>query len=303
MGSSMTVIEEVLILFIIIVIGIIARKRGIITDEVRSGLSRLILDITLPLWTLASFNQSFSLDMLYNTAYIFAFSFIIHGVSFVLSKLFYYKYPDNMQGVLRCATAFSNTGFMGFPVLQGIFGSLGVFYASIYNIPFNLFLYSLGITLFTKEEGRGRLKKVLLNPAILATFIGLVTFITPLKFPGFLIKTFDMVGSTTTPLSMIIIGALLGDVRIKDLFSGFAVFYCSLMRLVVLPAVVFAVLRLFGADRMLTGMVVLLSAMPAATMTAILAERYGANASFASKCVFVTTVLSIVTIPLAVLII
>lgn len=300
--NNMAVMNQVLILFIIAGVGAYARKKGILSDAVRSGITEFVLDITLPLMTIASFNQSFSWDTLYSSGTLVVISFVVHGLSFVLSKYLYLKYPHDMQSVLRYSTVFSNAAFMGYPILETLYGKTGILYASIYVIPFRIFMWSLGVALFTKGNDKESIKNILLNPGIIATVIGLVIFLTPLKFPHIINETFDILGSVTTPLSMIIVGALLADIDLKDIFSGFAVFYCSAVRLIGLPVLVFAVLKFIGVGKAIVDVIVILTAMPAGSMTAILAERYKANVSFASRCVFVSTVLSLITIPLVVMV-
>lgn len=295
------VINQVLVVFIIIAIGVYARKRNIINDQVRSGISELILNIAMPLMIITSFNQEFSWDMLVNSGILLVFSFAIHIGSYIISKFLYYKYPDNIRSVMRYATVFSNGAFMGYPVIEALYGKVGVFYASIYNIPFRVFMWSIGIALFTKDKGKDNMKKMLLNPSIIAVCIGFLLFLTPFKLPLMINKTFEMVGSITTPLSMIVIGTLLADINFKDIFSGFAVFYTSFIRLLALPLITLFILKAAGLNKILLDTLVLLTGMTAVSMMAILAEKYKANAPFASKCVFVSTVLSIITIPVLVM--
>lgn len=295
--------DQVLILFFIGLVGVYARKKRIITDEVRSGLTNIILDIALPLLTIASFNLSFSWDKLYNAGYIVGLSFLIHGGLYFISGFVFPGHTDDMKSVLRYTMVFSNAAFMGFPVVDALFGRTGVFYASIYLIPYRILMWTLGVALFVKGGSKDNLKKILLNPSIIATFLGILIFLLPVKVPTVLNNAFDMVGSTTTPLSMIVIGALIADVKLKEVFSGYAIFYLSFIRLIALPALVFVILKLFNMDSTVVNIMTVLTAMPAGTMSAMLSERYGGNSSFASKCVFVTTVLSTATIPLIVMLI
>jgi predicted permease len=255
----------------------------------------------MPLMILASFNINFTWDKLYNAGYLVGLSLVVHIALYFISRFVFPGYTDDIKSVLRYTMVFSNAGFMGFPVVEALFGKTGLFYASIYLMPYRILMWTLGVALFLKGGSKGSMKKILLNPSIITTFLGIIIFLSPVKIPEVLNSAFDMVGSTTTPLSMIVIGALVADVKFKEVFSGFAVFYLSFIRLIALPVLVFFILRLFNANKIVIDIMTILTAMPAGTMTAMLSERYGGNSSFASKCVFVTTALSTVTIPLIVM--
>ncbi|WP_411682159.1 AEC family transporter [Clostridium thailandense] len=299
---NMAVIDQVAILFIIMAIGVIARKKKILTDEVKKGVTDLILNITLPLMIIASFNQKFSMDMLVNAGVILIFSTSIHTISYFVSKILYFKSTDDRKSVLRYLTVFSNAAFMGYPVLEAMYGKIGVFYASIYCIPVRVFMWTLGVMLFTSKKEGNYLKQIFFNPGIIAVIIGFIPFSLSIQFPIIISNTLNMMGNMTTPLSMLIVGSMIADADIKKIFEG-TVFYGAFVRLIIIPIVVLTVLKLIGIRGELLGVTVVLTAMPAASFTAILAGKFHANEVFASKCVFVSTLLSIVTIPLILLLI
>ncbi|KPU44812.1 putative transporter YfdV [Oxobacter pfennigii] len=298
MYNQMAVINQVIILSIVMVIGIIARKKGFMKDQVRNGITDLLLYVTLPLMIVSSFDFDFSKDMLLNAGAIAFYSFIVHGGLFFLSKFLYYKFPKDVQSVLRYVTVFSNAAFMGFPILEGLYGKIGIFYASIYNIPFRIFMWTLGIALFSDSKEGKSIKGLLLNPGIVAVYIGMVLFFFSIKLPSVITEPISMVGSMTTPLSMMIVGSILADIKIKDIFTDLRVFYGTFVRLILLPVIALLALKAIGTTDMVLDIIVIQVAMPAGITTAILAEKYKANAAFASKLVFMTTLFSIVTIPL-----
>lgn len=299
---NMAVIDQVAILFIIMAIGVIARKKKILNNEVKKGVTDLILNITLPLMIIASFNQKFSMDMLVNAGVILIFSTSIHTISYFVSKILYFKSTDDRKSVLRYLTVFSNAAFMGYPVLEAMYGKIGVFYASIYCIPVRVFMWTLGVMLFTSKKEGNYFKQIFLNPGIIAVIIGFIPFSLSIQFPIIISNTLNMMGNMTTPLSMLMVGAMIADADVKKIFEG-TVFYGAFVRLIMIPIVVLTVLKLIGIRGELLGVTVVLTAMPAASFTAILAGKFNANEVFASKCVFVSTLLSIVTIPLILLLI
>ncbi|KZL93645.1 AEC family transporter [Clostridium magnum] len=296
------VIQQVAILFIVMGIGIIARKKKILNDEVKKGITDLILNITLPLMIISSFNQKFSMDMLLNAVYILVFSTCIHLISYFAGKILYFKSSDDRKNVLRYLTVFSNAAFMGYPILEAMYGKTGVFYASIYCIPVRVFMWTLGVMLFTSKKESNYLKQIFLNPGIIAVVIGFIPFVLSIEFPIIITKTLNMMGNMTTPLSMLMVGAMIADSQVKGIFEG-AVFYGSFVRLIIIPVLVLTALKLIGISGEILGVNVALTAMPAASFTAILAGKFNSNEIFASKCVFVSTFLSIVTIPLILLLI
>jgi malate permease and related proteins len=297
------IVNQVIILFLIMVVGYFARKKDIINSEVNRGLSELLLNITLPFMIIASFNFEFSKDMLYKAGILLFYSFIIHIVSAIVSKYIYHRYPEKTKGVLRFITVFSNCGYMGYPVVESIYGKIGIFYTAIFNIPFNIFCFTLGVMFYTGQKDFKTMKRALVNPGLISVAIGLILFVFSIELPFPVYRTLELVGSTTTPLSMIIIGSMLADIKVKDIFSGFELYYGLVVRLIVIPLVVLFVLKSFGVSGMYLGIPVLISAMPAAANTAVFAEKYGGDSAFASRMIFLTTVLSSITIPLIILLV
>jgi predicted permease len=283
-------------------IGVVARKTQIMTDAVNRGLAELLLYVTLPFMIVVSFQMEFSRDLLMNAALLLLISLVIHTAAVFIGKALFKNVQPDKNKVLRFATVFSNCAFMGFPVLDSIYGQIGVFYGSIYVVAFNIFLWTYGIVLFTNDKDWKVLRKVLYNPGNIAVVAGVTLFYFSLRLPDPLHRMFQMVGGTTTPLSMIIVGARLANTRVRDVLTDSAVYAITLIRLIVLPLAVFFLLRLTPLDPIALGVCVLAVAMPAAANTTIFAERYHANPEFASRCVFVTTILSIVTIPLIMLV-
>ena len=295
------VVNQVIVLFLILLVGFYCRKRNIINETVKKGLSELLLKITLPFMIISSFNLQYSSDMLINGGKVLLYSIIIHFSFIFISKIFYFKYEESQKNVLRFSTIFSNVGFMGYPILESIFGKIGVFYGAIFNVGFNLFLWTAGVMIFTKEKKLSNIKKVVINPALIAVIVGILVFISPIKPPYAVYKTLEAVGSMTTPLSMIIIGAMLAEANYKETFSGFKVYYCSLIRLLAMPICAYILLRIIGAEGQLLKISVVIEAMPVAVLSGIIAEQYKGDSILASRCIFMSTLLSMFTIPLVAL--
>lgn len=293
--------NQVVVLFIIMAVGFYAKKRKFLNGVVDKGLSDLLLNITLPFMIVSSFNIEYEAVMISNAKKILVYSFFIHIGLIFISKIFYFKLPKNKEQVFRFITIFSNVGFMGYPVLESIYGEVGVFYAAIFNIAFNLLVWTVGVILYTGEKDFKSMKKAIGNPALIAVIIGIILFVFSIKLPLAIATSLKLVGSTTTPISMIIIGSMLAEMQFKHIFSDLSIYYASLVRLIIVPLIIYIILKLLKVDEMLLNICVILQAMPAAVSAAIIAEKYGGDAVLASQCVFITTIISGITIPIVIL--
>lgn len=296
-----SVVNQVAILFILMGIGFIAKKKNIIDDRAAGKFSELMLMVTLPAMILSSFQFDFSSEMLKNVYIILGFSFAAHIVSFFLGILLYRKYPENIKSVLKFITVFTNCAFMGFPLLESMYGKTGVFYGSIYVAVYNIFLWTVGIMIFSGRAGVKNLGKTITNPGTIAVLTGMLLFIFSLKLPYAISKALDITGAMTAPLSMLIIGSFLARADVKSLFSGFPLYFGIAVRNILLPVAAVFVLKAVGLTGVVYGVCISAIAMPAGANTPIFARLYGGDTLFASKIVALSTLFSIVSIPLVIM--
>lgn len=285
-------------LFLLMIIGAVLTWKKIITADGQKLLTDLVMDVTLPASIIKSFQMELSRELLESCLEIFLVAIAIQVGTFLLSALLYRGISDEKhRKVLQYATICSNAGVLGNPIAEGIFGSMGLLYASIYLIPQRTFMWSAGLTYFTRCPSKKELaRKVLTHPCIIAVAFGMVLLITGTTLPGFLGSTVNSIAGANTAVSMMLIGSFLVGVNVKSMFQK-TFYYYSFVRLFLIPFLVFVPCRLLGLDSMVTGVSTILAAMPAASSTAILAAKYECDEVFASKCVVFTTVLSMVTIP------
>ena len=285
-------------LFLLMIIGAVLTWKKIITADGQKLLTDLVMDVTLPASIIKSFQMELSRELLESCLEIFLVAIAIQVGTFLLSALLYRGISDEKhRKVLQYATICSNAGVLGNPIAEGIFGSMGLLYASIYLIPQRTFMWSAGLTYFTRCPSKKELaRKVLTHPCIIAVAFGMVLLITGTTLPGFLGSTVNSIAGANTAVSMMLIGSFLVGVNVKSMFQK-TFYYYSFVRLFLIPFLVFVPCRLLGLDSMVTGVSTILAAMPAASSTAILAAKYECDEVFASKCVVYTTVLSMVTIP------
>ena len=285
-------------LFLLMIIGAVLTWKRIITADGQKLLTDLVMDVTLPASIIKSFQMELSRELLESCLEIFLVAIAIQVGTFLLSALLYRGISDEKhRKVLQYATICSNAGVLGNPIAEGIFGSMGLLYASIYLIPQRTFMWSAGLTYFTRCPSKRELaRKVLTHPCIIAVAFGMVLLITGTTLPGFLGSTVNSIAGANTAVSMMLIGSFLVGVNVKSMFQK-TFYYYSFVRLFLIPFLVFVPCRLLGLDSMVTGVSTILAAMPAASSTAILAGKDECDEVFASKCVVFTTDLSMVTIP------
>lgn len=191
-----------------------------------------------------------------------------------------------------------NNVFIGFPVVEALFGQNAVFCAALTGLPFNLLLFSMGVSRLRAGQGRGRVRlREVFSPALIATLVSIVFFLGQIPFPQLVADTVQTLGGATVPLSMLIIGISLSRVPVKEAITDWRAYVVSLVRLILCPLVVWGVLRLFVSGTVL-GVLTVIAACPSGAMITILSLRYGVDETFATRVNFVSTVLCAGTLPL-----
>lgn len=298
MDSFKFVSNHVLAIYVMIIIGVIAGKAKFINSQSSLSISKILLNICLPLYIISAFNYDFSKEIIINLLIVFIFGLLIHPLCYILGLLIFRNKEEAVKNIFTFALMFSNCGYIGFPIIESIYGNIGIIYGSIFLAPYNIFLWTIGISMFNKQSSN---KYSIFNPGVIAVFLGLTLFIFQIKLPYFLQKSVTTVGSMTTPLSMLIIGGILSQMKIKEIFSNGSIYFVSFIRLIIIPALVYLSLKLLNVDSILIGICVLLVAMPVAVTLPILTQRYNSDTELASKTVVISTFLSIITIPVIII--
>lgn len=291
-----TLIELLTTIFLLMMAGYIMTKLGILPVSVRGPLTDLVIDFVLPCNIIVSFLIEFNREIMISC---FAVAVISLGIELFTLFAGTYLYPGtgkDQHTVLKYATVVSNAGFLGSPIVQGLYGDQGLLYASIYLIPVRIVMWSYGISCFSGKKGKGVLKKTLTHPCIVAVMIGVLLMVTQVTLPAGIEKTLRSASNCNTALCMIVIGNILAEVRFRDVLCKETFWFC-VVRLLLIPLVVFAACTLAGAGRMVTEVSAVLAGMPAPATAAILASKYHGDEKLAVKLVFMSTVLSLVTIP------
>ncbi len=288
---------QILILF---VIGYLLSKKGYFSKQTRTQLTNMVIMIFLPCSIVKSFIMELNYEIFMSTLSILVISFVIQLFYACLNKVIYNKYEDNKKVSLQYGTMVSNAGFMGMPIAEAVFGPVGLLLASVFLIPQRIFMWSSGLSLYAKGSQKNVVKEVMMHPCIIAMYIGVIVMIITncgVVLPNVVVTTLSTLSNCTTALSMIVIGGILSDVDIKSVRLKDPLLYSGL-RLIILPFMIYICLKALGVSSLTLGVSVLLSAMPAASTTVMLAQKYNRSPEFASQLVFVSTVLSLITLPL-----
>ena len=298
--SFTALLFKMLVLLIFICIGVLCSKLNFIDEQGSAALNKLVLYVCGPLLIIKSvLNVEFTYgisDVLLLILYAVILMLLALVIGVVSARLICGKSP--LRGVFSLVTAFGNVFFMGVPVVTALYGDSAVFLLSVAVIPFNFFIFSVGIFLILGKSGQSiPWKKLLLNPSLYATIIALPIFFLQIKLPDPVVEVCNYSGQMVVPISMILIGAALGRMSLKDIFGhGLCYAVCG-VKLILMPLAAFALLRVFVKDPLVLGLLTVVAAMPSASISPILCAEYGGDSAFASRSVFLTTLLSLATVP------
>jgi len=299
------ILDKILLLSIIMLIGFLAEKTGYVKG-LRASVSPLLTRITLPLLVITTLSGQARNPQTQNTAIaVFVFGIVFVFILLFLGKLSVlpFRFDKKRKDVHICLTAFGNSIFLGYPLLDALWGPQAVFYAAFFSIANDLTAWTVGILILSRTKS-GKLDfRRLLNPTTLSYVVGALLFIFSLRLPDKLHQTAATIGSTTTVLSMLFLGATLASVRLKELFASLSSITIILIKMILVPLGAFYVLRwlipalTLPVDAMIAAVVALELAMPCQSVFPILAQEFGSDAEYAATTICLTTAASLLTLP------
>ena len=302
----MVLAQQMAILFIIMGIGFFCGKKEFITDGFARNLSWLVVNVATPAMILAAgMNEESAIrgkELLYAFGVILLVYVFLIAISFVI--LPFLRIPSEDKGVYRVMFIFSNIGFMGLPLLQAAYGDEALLYGALFQFPFNFLIYTYGIAALRGEnplQSGFKLSKFL-NVGIVSCVLSIIIYVFGIPMPGFIVSSCKSLGSLAAPLSMIVIGQSMTHMKLKDMFGDIRLFVFSLVKQILVPIVGVLFLGLIIKDDTLIRTCFVMISVPVASMCAMLSRQYGGNYRLASKGVALSTLLSVVTIPLVSLI-
>ncbi|MEG1848802.1 MAG: AEC family transporter [Lachnospiraceae bacterium] len=301
MALSIQAFNQVGIMFLIILTGIFCKKKNIINEEANRKLSDFILLIVNPLLIVNAYQRDFDMKHLTGLAISIGLAIITHIVFIVIATLSIRsasgKKENKEVAIERFSCIYSNCGFMGIPLVNGLFGMEGVFYLTAYMTVFNIFIWTEGVYLMVGRMNRKMLVKTLSAPAIIATAVGFLCFLFQIRLEGIFKEALTYIASMNTPLAMIVAGGVIAGINWKEMLLRKRHYLVSSVKLLLVPMLLLFLYSALPIDRTILGTTIIAAACPSAVTGTLFAIRYQKNAGYASEIFAITTLLSAITIP------
>ncbi|MBR6741398.1 MAG: AEC family transporter [Clostridia bacterium] len=294
-----TVFSQVLVLFILILLGVIFAKTKLLKDSDVKAITDLVLYTVTPCVIIKSFVREFDKTLLKNLIISFIAVFVAHIIFILVTKLLLHSKTANRQKVLQFGTIFSNCGYMSIPLLQAVLGNDGVFYGSTYIAVFQLFIWSFGIFQMGGKEFITP-KKLLINPGLIGFAVALVIFLLQIPVPKVIFEPISYMAGLNTPLPMIIIGYHLANSNLLSGIKDLNLLFATVIKLVILPLIAVFGFYLCGLRGTLPLALTICASAPTAAITTMFSTKFSRDTALSVRMVSLTTVLSIITMPLIV---
>lgn len=297
--------ETMIVLFTIILLGYFLNKINILDEITNKKLSEIIIKVTSPMLIISAalgsngeVNKSYIIKVFIAGIFLYALLIILAKFLVVVFGL----RKDNRY-IYENLITFVNAGFMGFPVISAVYGNFAIFPFSIINMPSNILIYSYAVYLIEKGEEASCKKiniKNIINPGFISSILALLIFIIDIKVPTMVKEVFTMVGNSTIPFSMMLIGSSLALIPIKDVFLEYRTYILAFSKLIIVPLIVYYISRIIVFDDMILGFLTISAALPSASMIVMLTSGYKDKNRVAAQGIFITTIMSIITLPVIV---
>ncbi|MDD3394009.1 MAG: AEC family transporter [Anaerotignum sp.] len=305
MEAVLTVLDKLMIIFFLMLIGYVCRKKKIVGDAFMEEFGGFLTGVIIPCFVISSLQIDYTPELFRDGATVFIACVIMHIWGMIVGWLSFrvLRVPQKAKGIWIFSCMFANIGFMGIPVIAMIFGGSSVFYCAFGTFAFNIMSYTLGAVVLQKcsenpDKNKVNMKKLLKAPVNVATVVGILFFVLNIRLPGPIKDTVNMVGGMFSSLAMIYIGGILGKFNFKETVTEKWAYAVSFFRLIFIPLSSYFILKPFIHDQLILGVIVVGLSTPIGAFCAILAAEFGADEALASKYIFVSTLLCIFTMPL-----
>ena len=300
LNSFLIVSQQVLILFVLIAVGFICGKTKLINEAGSKVMADIVLYFVTPCVIINAFQREFDVTMLIKLIVSAVCSALILFASVVVAQLLFKKQDPDKASIYKFSTVFSNCGYMSIPLQQALLGDEGVFFAATFVAMFNIYVWSYGIITMKGKSEKSSGLKILLNPGIIGTAIGVVLFLGSVTLPVIIAQPVSYLASLNSPVPMLIIGYYLSKADLKRAFTDVWSYVSMGLRLVVLPLVTLFVLLLCGIDGVLLVSLVISVSSPVAAITTMMSAKYDRDTELSVSLVSASTLLSLITMPIIV---
>ncbi len=287
---------QVIIIFILMSVGFVLSKLKIIDEKGTGQMTEILLNVVTPCVLINAYQREFDSSLVGGLLYAGLYSLLIHVVAILICTLMYRRKETRKINIF--ASIYSNCGFMAIPLLSAAMGADGVFFGSAYLAVFTLLYWTHGVCVYSGSIKEISPKKIITNPGIIGTVIAIILFVCRITLPGVIRESVSYIAALNTPLAMIVMGAYLTRINFKKALKNISIYIVSAMRLIVIPVVAIAIAKVLGFEGDFVKAVLISAACPTAAVAALLAVRYNLDAPYATEIVSVSTIFSVVTIPL-----
>jgi predicted permease len=295
---SQIILQQAFIMLVLILIGAGCFRFRLLSQSTVSEISRLVLTVVNPIVILLAYQRELKTELAVNLGWTFLLSVLSYAAAMLISYLAIPDKEGRETAIERFSCIYSNCGFMGIPLVQAMFGLEGVFYLTAFITIFNILAWTHGVMQISGQHSLHSLKKVLRSPAIIAIALGMFLFFTQLRLPELLTQPLAMVGELNTPLAMFVAGATIAQTNLPAVLKKPRVFYLCALRLLIIPAAVLLLFLCTPFDSIIEMTVLAAAAAPSAAMCTMQCINYQKNAAYASEIFAMSTLLSILTMPL-----
>lgn len=292
------VLTQVIILFILIIIGVILAKTKVLGENGVKNMTDLVLYTVTPCVIVKSFIREFDAAALKNLLLSFLIAILSHIGFIIISRILIRDKDESNQAVLQFGTIFSNCGFMSIPLQQALLGDTGVFYCSSYIAIFQLFIWSYGILTMSGDKKYVTPKKLIINPGLIGLGVGLVIFLLSIPIPKIIAEPISYMASLNTPLPMIVIGYHLAHSKLIEGIKNFKCLYAIFIKLFLFPLLTLGVMYVCGIRGIMLVSSVISTSAPTAAITTMFAAKFDRNTSLSVNMVSLSTAFSLISMPI-----
>lgn len=292
--------QQVLVLFILISVGFLCGKKGIINDNAAKKMTDIILYVVTPCVMISAFQKEFTGDTLIKVLIAAAAAVVIMAFSILAARLVIRDKNISRKKVLQFSVIFSNCGFMSLPLQKELLGDEGWFYGSIFVAVFNIIVWTYGLVDMSGDRKQLSVKKLIFNPGIVGAIIAIILFVCRVRLPDIISQPITHLANLNTPVPMLIIGFYLSNAKLKDAFTDAGAYIAMALRLVAIPIAVTFAMAALGLDRTMIIAFVIASSAPTAATTTMFSAKFDRDVELSVGVVAASTILSVITMPLIV---
>lgn len=299
MEIAITVTQQVAVIFLLILVGLVMTKKKFLTQTGIDQITSLLLSVVTPCVLVNAYQKEFEMELAWGLFTAAGFTVVIHILSILLCHVIFRKEPTKRYRINIFCAVYSNCGFMAIPLLSAALGADGVFYGSAYLAVFTVFYWTHGVFVYTGGDKKAMSwRQAVLNPGVIGTLVSLGLFLARIKLPAVVGDTVGYLAGLNTPLAMVVLGSYLAKLDFSKALKNKTMYFVCFLRLILIPLLAMGVAWVLRLNETVAQAVMISTACPTAAVATLFANRFHLDADYSSEIVSVSTLLSIVTIPL-----